>query len=89
MKIQIILTQEEQNLFVLRMNLTNQQEEQLRTLNKELVHNKIILDTVWKSIRQRWQLEKHEERASLVFPKDIELKFENGAITCEIPVEDE
>jgi len=84
MNIQIILTQEEQNLFALRVGIANQQEEQLNVLNQELAHSKTLLDTVWKAIHQRWQLEKHEERASLVFPKDIQLKFENGAIFCDI-----
>jgi prefoldin subunit 5 len=85
MKIQIILEQQELTTFATRMNILNAQQEQLNKLTQEVHLSKNELDTTWKSIYRRWQLEKPEERASLNFTDNLEIKLENGAIFCELP----
>jgi len=85
MNIKIDLTEQEIRVFATRMNLVNQQQEQLTNLSRELQFNRETLNAIWKSIYQRWQLEKPEERIGIKFPDNMEIKLENGIISCVIP----
>jgi hypothetical protein len=87
LNIQIALTEQEIRTFAIRMNIVNQQQEQLTKLTQELQLNRETLNAIWKSIYQRWQLEKPEERIAIKFLENTEVKFENGAISCIIPDE--
>ena len=85
MNMQIVLTEQEIRTFAIRMNIVNQQQEQLTKLTQELQLNRETLNAIWKSIYQRWQLEKPDERIGIKFPDNTEVKLENGAISCIIP----
>jgi len=83
--IQINLTDQEARVFAIKMSLVNQQQEQLNKLSQELQLNRETLNAIWKSIYQRWQLENVVERANVKFPDNMEIKIENGIISCVIP----
>ena len=85
MNIQIGLTEQEIRTFAIRMNIVNQQQEQLTKLSQELQLNRETLNAIWRSIYQRWQLEKPTERLAIKFPDNMEIKLEDGAISCVIP----
>lgn len=84
MNIQINLTDQEIRTFAIRMNIVNQQQEQLTKLSQELQLNRETLSAIWKSIYQRWQLEKPDERIEIKFSDNMEVKFENGTISCVV-----
>jgi hypothetical protein len=92
MKVQIILTQNESNLFTIRQQRIqemqlglNKIQEDFNRINQDLQLEKVTQDQVWKSIYRGWQMEKPEERLVLTFPETLEIKFENGSVICEIP----
>ena len=84
MDIQIDLTEQEIKVFSNEMNLVNQQQEQFNKLVQELQLNKEMLNCIWKSIYQRWQLDDIANRSNVKFPDKMEIKFENGSIYCYI-----
>ena len=95
MNVRIILTQEQIALFTIRSQRINAMQEELKKIQESFnrLNNDLNIELktqgmVWKSIYQNWQIEKPEERLSLVFPDNLEVKLENGSIVCEIPEPD-
>ena len=84
MNIKIKLTEQEIGVFTTRMNLVNQQQDQLTRLSQELQLNRETLNAIWKSIYQGWQLEDPCERAKISFQDNMEIRLENGSILCSV-----
>ena len=84
MNIKIKLTEQELSVFATRVNLVNQQQEQLTRLTQELQLNRETLNAIWKSIYKGWQLESPDDRTKISFQDNMEIRLENGFILCSV-----